>query len=81
MKSVSAEGTTISVHRWSKCGKVPHKLKFETRNVMIVAQRSDSQSNALTRSPIPAPQSYRNLIDSIDETQIYCYLFNSMVLL
>ena len=31
-----------------------HKPEFETRNIMIAAQRSDSQSNALTRSAILA---------------------------
>ena len=43
-KSVSADGTTIyiSVHRWSKCDKVPclgaqAGIRNQQRNVMIAA--------------------------------------------
>ena len=60
MKSISADGTIIyiSFHRWSKYDKVPclgAQAGVRIRNVMIAAQRSDSQSNALTSSAISAP--------------------------
>ena len=56
-KSGSADGTNIyiSVHRWSKCDKVPclgAQAGVRTRNVIIAAQWSDSLSNALTQPHI-----------------------------
>ena len=48
-------GPTFTSLSTDEASLVKYKPGFETCNVMIAIQWSDSQSNALTRSAIPAP--------------------------
>ena len=80
-ESVSADGTSISVHRWSKCGKVPSlraQAGVRIRNVMIAAQRSDNHSDTLTRSAISAPHIepplYHSMLYIISQLQAWLVL-------